>query len=559
MYFVENQRVVRYLCTRELEVSFDVEKFLASKKVPYSLDALKLVDSSSLYKTTLEVLQEHGLESRNLLYVMTDNCHVMRGKNSGLVQKMKEVCPRVLDVDGCLCHQGNLAHKDSLKDNVAVEIVEFAERVSNFLDNKPKVLSILKQCEKVLGLNKVGDFCPTRFLSLFCVVDEIVNQFDLIRKIVDISNDSVLKRSFNSCSLVVHLDQFLIHTTPLYHFTKSTQCPTLDLHQCLQLVLNMLSALLFRLGHCVDITTANYVKKIYDSDGEPRHFRSKTEDLSISSRTYVQTAMEKLDDGQLAKIQKQWEKFREEQLRRLVARFQTFLQNQIVQCCFVLHQNSKDFDENSITSLSSLCRALKLPCSDAVDEFARLRINFPNGFTLNDVFEAKQLNEQYPCLHSCVSFTKLILPHNMAVESGFSKMKRTEDRFQSNMDCDTYDSKRLVCDFFDRSCFENYKPPQRLLTLMKNAHSAYKNTQKQKTKSANEIDITALRQKVGVFKRRKTDQISRDISIAEQKLQEAQRRVDKLSAKKRRLEREMKKRAEAADHTSATIIESFFS
>ena len=41
--------------------------------------------------------------------------------------------------------------------------------------------------------------------------------------------------------------------------------------------------------------------------------------------------MEKLDGGQLAKIQKQWEKFREEQLlRRLLLRFQTFLQNQTV-------------------------------------------------------------------------------------------------------------------------------------------------------------------------------------------------------------------------------------
>ena len=67
----------------------------------------------------------------------------------------------------------------------------------------------------------------------------------------------------------------------------------------------------------VDITTTKYMKKLFDSDGEPHHFRSKTEDLSINSRTHVQTAMEKLDDGQLAKIQKQWEKFRKEPLCHL--------------------------------------------------------------------------------------------------------------------------------------------------------------------------------------------------------------------------------------------------
>ena len=37
VYFVGNQRVVWYLSTRELEVSFDVEKFLASRNIQYSI------------------------------------------------------------------------------------------------------------------------------------------------------------------------------------------------------------------------------------------------------------------------------------------------------------------------------------------------------------------------------------------------------------------------------------------------------------------------------------------------------------------------------------------
>ena len=56
-----------------------------------------------------------------------------------------------------------------------------------------------------------------------------------------------------------------------------------------------------------------------------------------------------------------------------------------VKCCYVLHVNSKKFTEATITSLSSLCQALGLVSAVAIDEFVRLRVSFPEGFTLSDV------------------------------------------------------------------------------------------------------------------------------------------------------------------------------
>ena len=79
---------------------------------------------------------------------MTDNCNVMTARKSGFVTKLTEHCVNLVDTAGFICHQGNLLMKEGSKVPVAAQIVTFAELLSNCLDNKPKVTSILKQCEK---------------------------------------------------------------------------------------------------------------------------------------------------------------------------------------------------------------------------------------------------------------------------------------------------------------------------------------------------------------------------------------------------------------------------
>lgn len=44
----------------------------------------------------------------------SDNCSVMKGKRQGLIAKLREVSPRIIDV-GCVCHLANLAVGMSLK------------------------------------------------------------------------------------------------------------------------------------------------------------------------------------------------------------------------------------------------------------------------------------------------------------------------------------------------------------------------------------------------------------------------------------------------------------
>ena len=94
-------------------------------------------------------MREFELQSTSLIFVMTDNCNVMTGRKSGFVTKLTEHCANLVGTAGCICHQGNLLMKEGSKVPVAAQIVTFAELLSNFLDNKPKVTSILKQCEDI--------------------------------------------------------------------------------------------------------------------------------------------------------------------------------------------------------------------------------------------------------------------------------------------------------------------------------------------------------------------------------------------------------------------------
>lgn len=44
----------------------------------------------------------------NVIAFNSDNCSVMKGNRSGVIAKIREVQPNVIDV-GCVCHMANLA------------------------------------------------------------------------------------------------------------------------------------------------------------------------------------------------------------------------------------------------------------------------------------------------------------------------------------------------------------------------------------------------------------------------------------------------------------------
>ena len=100
-----------------------------------------------------------SLSLQNVIHVMKDNCSTMRGSKDGFVSKMKTVCNNLVDVEGCSSHQGNLLTKDMIKEFPFVKaVVNFVENLSNFVENKPKVRSILKESSAFLGISRLPEY-----------------------------------------------------------------------------------------------------------------------------------------------------------------------------------------------------------------------------------------------------------------------------------------------------------------------------------------------------------------------------------------------------------------
>ena len=82
--------------------------------------------------------------------------------------------------------------------------------------------------------------------------------------------------------------------------------------------------------------------------------------------------------------------------------------------------------------------------------------------------------QQWKSLHMLCGLVLLACPNNMNTESGFSRMKFAETTYQSNFNCETYDSIRIIQEVFDRESFESCEFAEELYASIENASSNYK-------------------------------------------------------------------------------------
>ena len=126
-------RESKYLTTIEIETKLDIEAFIKSSSSVKSIDDIKLVDGESVFNATVAALQQHNLDLTNLVYLMTDNCSVMRGRKSGFRALMEQQCPKIIDFPGCASHQLNLIQKSEVRAfDTSAQIVKIIELFSSF-------------------------------------------------------------------------------------------------------------------------------------------------------------------------------------------------------------------------------------------------------------------------------------------------------------------------------------------------------------------------------------------------------------------------------------------
>ena len=76
-------------------------QYLASRE-------LEQGDAEFIYNTTLEVFQDYGLDTANMVRLATDGASVMLGPHSGVAIRCKRLIPGLLTVH-CLAHRLQLA------------------------------------------------------------------------------------------------------------------------------------------------------------------------------------------------------------------------------------------------------------------------------------------------------------------------------------------------------------------------------------------------------------------------------------------------------------------
>lgn len=555
VYYSGGERKNHFLNAVELEIKVTSDDILgvSSKK---SLADFHLLDSETVFHATVQTVQQFDLDVLNLRYLMTDNCSIMQGAKTGFVEKMKGICPNLVSIPGCASHQVNLLQKDTLNSSepnhlIISEIVTFVQNLSNFVENSPKVRSLLKQMDNLIGLRQIPDYCPTRFLQFFEILESVLEQYNLLRKIVSLSKDKRLARTMNDNKFIIHLDQLFIHIHPLYKLNKKTQEKKLNVFELLVALLQCISQLLSRLGYSVQLIPSKYVDVLFkrapnSSKAErlPCDFESRNRQLLITTQNKcVVKALHSETQAQEDNIRQTWDSVNELQIKCLLKRFARFLTSPITVNCFSVFIPVQELDNDSLESLMVLTRHLRVDDVKVRDEVCELRTTLMGSSastSFSDLFRDGKM-ESCPALRNVVETILLICPHNMNVESGFSLMKSTESPYQNRQSMSTYNAIRTIKTFYDRSNFEQVDVPEALLNNIKNAASKFtkeKNAISSKNVEKREI-ASSLRASIGIFKRhtpfeikRAEKRIEKEMLLAEEQLARVKRRKEQLEIEK---------------------------
>ena len=118
---------------------------------------------------------------------MSDNVNVNRGCHNGAVTQIKDrYAKHLVDIGGCSLHHVTNAYEQALKKLYRFEELEdFVQDVSSFFSFHIEFAEKLEELQQVLDLSKHRFFryCPVRFLSIYIVVNRILEQMKVLKKL----------------------------------------------------------------------------------------------------------------------------------------------------------------------------------------------------------------------------------------------------------------------------------------------------------------------------------------------------------------------------------------
>ena len=165
--------------------------------------------------------------------------------------------------------------------------------------------------------------------------------------------------------------------------------------------------------------------------------------------------------------------------------------------------------------------------------------------------------DMYP-LKRLVELILIIVPYNMVVEAGFSKMKFSESAYQSNLNSDTYDSMRFVNSHFCRESYDTFRIPPELISLMRKTPSEYVKDVKRSVTPQDEEEKENIKVHLGIHERKTSASVAKEINKVDEDLKKAEEAVNALLAKRQRLTVVTEAAQSRENNISNIIIDNMF-
>ena len=240
------------------------------------LDTIGITDCSAqgIFDGLMKTLNHYQIPSANLLSFTSDTCNVMKGARNGVIAKLRELQPCVIDIS-CMCHSLNLCVKSAVK-SLPLKVDDLLVDIFYHFHHSVKWVSSLQEYADFCNCEykTVLKHCETRWLSLRKAVirtlqmwQSLVSYFSShpdveksgkVKSISKLLNDPMTKPWLSFLSNILGIfDKFNIlfqtTSTPLVHRVHG------EMSRLLRKVLSFFVSSNSLLSHGDDLTSVDYV------------------------------------------------------------------------------------------------------------------------------------------------------------------------------------------------------------------------------------------------------------------------------------------------------------
>lgn len=147
-------------------------------KDPDNID--KGATAQNLFTKCIESFEKLDVDTTNIIGFASDGCSTMMGSHNSVSSKMKDMFPGIF-IMKCICHSLHLCCSEACK-TLPRRCEDLARNIFNFFCHSSKRQSQYVQFQQFLNIevHKLLHPSQTRWLSLFAVVQRIIEQWDAL-------------------------------------------------------------------------------------------------------------------------------------------------------------------------------------------------------------------------------------------------------------------------------------------------------------------------------------------------------------------------------------------